>query len=515
MAVDENESPTAAWRAAVREREAADLARLHQQFEDYKAGKRWPIHGANWDDESLGLVPPKPRPTPSAPPDKPAAQTTEVSQPAAAIARQLAASTKVTRTPERMAKLCRQIEADESRIRAECRSNGVPYQAAWTTYVQEQRRRAWAHYAGLERSYPIGLYSDEVDLQALATAFGVDARWTKAVRADRDRVKAAIEAGHPADWRQVDLSISSFFTYDDYDKIPGETVNQQRYLEYARVLEEAAADVQRATEWYAERAAAEVLKRKLAGRIPLTGSAAGIVFGTLVDGGEDLVIPLRKMQHQLVVGTTGYGKSVYLHGLIQQLLASPEVERVVLIDLKEGGVTFARYRTHPKAMVVWQFSAIQVVITQVLDLMRQRGEQMSAQGVEVWRGQRVVVIVDEFADIQAEIGMAENQEEKAAGKRLIHNLTRISQRARSFGILLVCAMQRPSADSIDASLRANLPCRICFRVNTSAMAASVLDGLDDAPVRPQHLPKGRYIYYDGGRQKLVQAHVAPGIDLGD
>ncbi len=59
---NENESPTAAWRAAVRERYAADMKRIEQERADFAAGiRRKPINGANWDAESPGLVPPSPR----------------------------------------------------------------------------------------------------------------------------------------------------------------------------------------------------------------------------------------------------------------------------------------------------------------------------------------------------------------------------------------------------------------------------------------------------------------------
>jgi DNA segregation ATPase FtsK/SpoIIIE, S-DNA-T family len=125
----------------------------------------------------------------------------------------------------------------------------------------------------------------------------------------------------------------------------------------------------------------------------------------------------------------------------------------------------------------------------------------------------VFVIIDEYADLQTEIDTASGKEEKEVAKRLSLSLTRISRRARSVGIVMICALQKPTTDAMDSSLRSNLNCRICFRVGSSQLAASMLDGLDDAPVAPTSLRPGRFIYYDGGKQLLAQAQIAPGIDL--
>jgi DNA helicase HerA-like ATPase len=261
--------------------------------------------------------------------------------------------------------------------------------------------------------------------------------------------------------------------------------------------------------------AGRALKR-LAGPIPLTLRAdlSTVVFGTHVESGIDLVVRVAALQHMLVVGTTGAGKSVFTHQLIYQLIHSGEVERLVLIDLK-GGVEFYRYGDSPKVQVVWEFEEVVRVVDDLVALMSQRQDQMRHNGLQNWPGGRVVVVIDEYAEIQSDIDSAVGKTEKETARRLATNLTRIARRARSLGIVLVCALQKPTTDAMDSSLRTNLNCRICFRVGSRALAASVLDDLETVPADPVGLKPGRFIYYDAGRGNRwhVQAHVAPGLQL--
>ncbi len=147
------------------------------------------------------------------------------------------------------------------------------------------------------------------------------------------------------------------------------------------------------------------------GPIALTTTGAGIVFGTFVEGNAALIVPVRKMQHMLVAGTTGYGKSVFLHQIVYQLLRSADVEAIVLIDLK-GGVTFNRYRGHANASVIWDYTEVVRAIADLVDLMTRREAFMRAQNIENWRGGRVFVVIDEFADLQTEMDTASGKEKK-------------------------------------------------------------------------------------------------------
>lgn len=267
--------------------------------------------------------------------------------------------------------------------------------------------------------------------------------------------------------------------------------------------------------WRAEQAAAEALKRKLAGPIPLKlpAGAAGVVFGTEIESGADFIVPFERLQHMLVAGVSGSGKSIFMHQLLAQIVNSPQVEKMYLVDLK-GGVEFNRY-SGAKTRVIWRYADVVAVVDELVALMDARQDEMRERGLQNWPGRRTFLVIDEYAEIQSDLDAASTPDEKRVAKRLAGNLVRIARRARALGIVLVCALQKPTTDAMDSALRNNLGCRICLRVATRALASSLLDDLNEVPVDPVGLRTGRYIYYDSGRgvRRYVQAHVAPGVSL--
>lgn len=260
-----------------------------------------------------------------------------------------------------------------------------------------------------------------------------------------------------------------------------------------------------------------VAKSKVSRPIPLSiaGNASGVVLGTEIEFGDDLVVPVMSMQHMLIAGTTGSGKSVFSHQVIWQLVRSPQVERLILIDLK-GGVEFDRYRDSAKVQVIWEYVDVITVVDGLVQLMAERQTHMRENRLQNWPNGRVFVVIDEYAELQSDMDAANTPDEKRTAKLLAGNLVRIARRARSLGIVLVCALQKPTTDAMDSALRTNLNLRICLRVGSRSLASSVLDGLDDAPADPVSLQTGRFVYYDAstGRQLVAQTQIAPGVEIG-
>jgi DNA segregation ATPase FtsK/SpoIIIE-like protein len=79
----------------------------------------------------------------------------------------------------------------------------------------------------------------------------------------------------------------------------------------------------------------------------------------------------------------------------------------------------------------------------------------------------LVVMIDEYADLVDGLGDASGEFEK--------NVRRIAQKARSLGIHLVIATQRPSAKIIDTDLRANLDMRVALRLPSASDSQVILD----------------------------------------
>jgi S-DNA-T family DNA segregation ATPase FtsK/SpoIIIE len=104
----------------------------------------------------------------------------------------------------------------------------------------------------------------------------------------------------------------------------------------------------------------------------------------------------------------------------------------------------------------------------------------------------IVIVVDEIADLML-----------TAGKDVETAVQRITQMARAAGIHLVMATQRPSADVITGTIKANFPTRISFQVTSKIDSRTVL-GEGGAELL---LGKGDMLYAAGGG-KMQRVHGA-------
>lgn len=198
--------------------------------------------------------------------------------------------------------------------------------------------------------------------------------------------------------------------------------------------------------------------------------------------GEVIIKSLPKMVHCLVAGSTGSGKSVFLHSLIMSLMFkhSPDELRFIMIDPKR--VEFSRYNRMPHLMlpeVVTECSkAVNALNWAVKEMERrfqllmenecQKIDQYNALD-KVRKGQEkrlpyLIIIVDELAEL---MGVAKKDVE---GK-----IQRITQLGRACGIHMVVATQRPSVDVVTGVIKNNLPTRIAFSLSSYVDSKTILD----------------------------------------
>jgi S-DNA-T family DNA segregation ATPase FtsK/SpoIIIE len=104
-----------------------------------------------------------------------------------------------------------------------------------------------------------------------------------------------------------------------------------------------------------------------------------------------------------------------------------------------------------------------------------------------------VTIVDELADLMVQLG-----------QDFEIPITRLAQKARAVGLHLVLATQRPSVDVLTGVIKANIPCRIAFRVIQKNDSRTILDqnGAE------QLLGKGDMLYLMPGRAQPIRVHGA-------
>lgn len=188
---------------------------------------------------------------------------------------------------------------------------------------------------------------------------------------------------------------------------------------------------------------------------------------------ECIVDDLTKAPHLLIAGTTGSGKSNYLHTLIKSLLCGDTRVCLHIIDCKK--VEFSIYEEH--AYISTDVKQANRTLTDVLYWMDKRYSMMKDAGVNNFNDFRKtvkedydrcyhIIIVDELADLISS---------KEAKKTIVPKLLRIAQIGRASGFHLVVATQRPDHTVINGTLKGNIPTRICFNCASRLDSQIVLD----------------------------------------
>ena len=197
--------------------------------------------------------------------------------------------------------------------------------------------------------------------------------------------------------------------------------------------------------------------------------------------GSIIVKSLEKMPHCLVAGSTGSGKSVFIHNIVLSLIYrySPEDLRLVMIDPKK--VEFGFYNGLPHLVtpnvVLGTDKAVNALkwCTKEMDrrftLMQKAGYQKIDEynkSEVVKSGQLakipyLVIIVDELAEIM----ISYRKEAEPA-------IQRITQLARACGMHMVLAVQRPSVDIVTGVIKNNVPARFAFRLQSYVDSKTML-----------------------------------------
>lgn len=191
--------------------------------------------------------------------------------------------------------------------------------------------------------------------------------------------------------------------------------------------------------------------------------------------GKPYGFDLATAPHLLVGGTTGSGKSVCLHALLQSILLTrtPEEVRVLLIDPKAvefNAYAQARHLLTGDRVLTQPDEALEALEELVVEMeaRHQQFARIGARDIGEARGKgqhlyRVVVFVEELADLILRSGAVEDA------------LVRLAQKARSAGIHLVLATQRPDSQTFSGLLRSNIPARIALTVQKASESKIILD----------------------------------------
>ena len=195
--------------------------------------------------------------------------------------------------------------------------------------------------------------------------------------------------------------------------------------------------------------------------------------------GDPVSFDLADAPHLLVAGQTGSGKSVFINSFIASILATrlPYEVNFCMIDPKEVELSPYQDIAHNLLPVAVNAESAGIVLQTMLYVMEQRYARMAKCGLtnfddlnarikRVNRSsgiQRIVVIIDEFADLIM------------INPHLEQPIIRLAQKARAAGIHLILATQRPVVKVVTGLIKANIPARLAFRTSSAIDSRVILD----------------------------------------
>lgn len=179
-----------------------------------------------------------------------------------------------------------------------------------------------------------------------------------------------------------------------------------------------------------------------------------------------LRLPSPEVAHVLVAGTTGSGKTALVRSMALSLAMHNRLGEVqmIFIDPKGNGFDpfasldgggFLPHLLRPTVRDVHQ--AIFLLGEMVEEMVRRDREKISEP--------RVIIFIDELADVMEQ-----------GGKAMDRLMTRLTQRGRSAGLHIVACTQKPLVASIGSITRSNFPVRLVGSV-ASADDAKIAAGI--------------------------------------
>lgn len=194
--------------------------------------------------------------------------------------------------------------------------------------------------------------------------------------------------------------------------------------------------------------------------------------------GNIKIVDLKQTSHVLVSGTTGSGKSIFLHVIINSILykAKPGEVKFLMIDTKEVELSIYNKIPHLLIPVITECNKALGALAWLCQEMENRLKIFSKEDVnniEEYNKKSntlqlpyLILIIDEYADLV--------ETNKKAFEELLYVLTK---RANHVGINIIISTERPSVNIIKGAIKANISTRVSFKLPSQSDSRVVLDNV--------------------------------------
>jgi len=201
-----------------------------------------------------------------------------------------------------------------------------------------------------------------------------------------------------------------------------------------------------------------------------------IPFGKNISG-ELIYANLSDLPHLLVAGSTGSGKSIFVHSLLMALIMRNRPDELKLMVVDPKRVELSNYEDIPHLIcpIITDSKKAKVAFYKLVDEMERRyGVFQEARVSKISQYNDfakskglptmpyIVVVVDEYADLSDTC-------------RDIHEpVVRIAQKARAAGMHLIISTQRPTADVVNPRIKTNLPAHVALMMSNFTDSTTIL-----------------------------------------
>lgn len=202
-----------------------------------------------------------------------------------------------------------------------------------------------------------------------------------------------------------------------------------------------------------------------------------------------------KQPHLLIAGATGSGKSVVINGLINTLMYRLPFDKadgaqLILIDPKKVELSQYKFLPHTLAHAAgYDPDAWVSALQRAVSIMDSRYNAMAKQGLKMYTGADLYVVIDEWASIYKSV----------KGKECYRLLMRLTSEGRASRVRVILATQIPKVSIIPAEIRENFAARLCLRTANSIQSRVIMeqDGCESLPRYGQGYyltPEGNTLY---------------------
>jgi len=175
--------------------------------------------------------------------------------------------------------------------------------------------------------------------------------------------------------------------------------------------------------------------------------------------------------HTLIAGSTGSGKSVLINSIIYTALAYGN-KHLLLIDPKR--VDLAKYKKIADGYACELEQEIDL-IDFTIGLMEKRFKQMQKQGLELYNGEDIYLIIDELADLMI----------SPKRRDILLKLQRLLALGRASRIHVIAATQIPNRKILPAELQLNFTCIVGLKTRQAIESRQII-GMNGCETLPKY-----------------------------